>query len=78
MQQFLKNQMSHQEDYSNREIDTMFKEIKDQLDRIEGQTTRTNGRVTRLEKVLTIVGAIGGTVLIIKFPEVIAAIKLFL
>jgi hypothetical protein len=35
--------------YSDREIDTMFKDIKEQLDRIEQQTTRTNGRVRVLE-----------------------------
>lgn len=36
-------------DYSNREIDRLFGEIKEQLDRIEHQTTRTNGRVNKLE-----------------------------
>jgi hypothetical protein len=35
--------------YSNREIDTYFKEIKESLDRIEKQTTKTNGRVSKLE-----------------------------
>ncbi len=35
--------------YSNREIDLMFKEIKNQLDRIEKQTSKTNGRVSTLE-----------------------------
>jgi len=37
------------EEYSNRELDRMFKEIQDTLQRIETQTSRTNGRVTRLE-----------------------------
>lgn len=36
-------------DYSNREIDTLVKELKEQLDRIEVQTTKTNGRVSTLE-----------------------------
>lgn len=36
-------------DYSNREIDRMFGEIKDLLIEIKDQTTRTNGRVTKLE-----------------------------
>ena len=34
--------------YSNREIDRMFKDIQDALNRIEIQTTKTNGRVTTL------------------------------
>lgn len=35
--------------YSNRELDAHFKEIKATLERIEAQTTRTNGRVSSLE-----------------------------
>ena len=37
-------------DYSNREINEMFKDVKETLSRIEIQTTKTNGRVTNLEK----------------------------
>lgn len=36
------------EDYSKREIDIMFKEIKETLSRIESQTTKTNGSVISL------------------------------
>ena len=36
-------------DYSNREIETMFQDIKDTLVRIENQVIKTNGRVTTLE-----------------------------
>lgn len=36
-------------DYSNREIDRMFQEIKVLLMDIKEQTTKTNGRVTKLE-----------------------------
>ena len=36
-------------EYTNREIDHSFKEIKDQLNRIEQQTIKTNGRVSKLE-----------------------------
>lgn len=38
------------QDYSNREIDEMQKDIQASLTRIEVQTTKTNGRVSVLEK----------------------------
>lgn len=38
------------EDYQNREIDEMFKDINASLIRIETQTTKTNGRVNKLEQ----------------------------
>lgn len=41
--------MSKEPEYSNREIDRMFTEIKELLISIKTQTTETNGRVTRLE-----------------------------
>lgn len=37
------------ENYTNREIDSHFKEIKETLSRIETQTIKTNGRVSKLE-----------------------------
>ena len=36
-------------EYTNREIDRMFNEIKDLLLDIKAQTTKTNGRVSTLE-----------------------------
>lgn len=66
------------EDYSNRELDVMFKEIQDTLGRIEKQTMRTNGRVTKLENTSLVVGCILGTIAVIYFPAIITAIKLFI
>lgn len=46
-------------DYSKREIDEKFKDIKDSLDRIEFQTTKHNGRLTKVERYMyTVIGAI--------------------
>ncbi len=39
-----------EQDYSNREINEFFRDIKDSLGRIEVQTTKTNGRVNSLEE----------------------------
>ena len=39
----------NQELYSKRELDLIFKELKDMLERIEKQTMATNGRVKNLE-----------------------------
>ena len=36
-------------DYTKREIDEKFKDIKESLDRIEIQTTRHNGRLSKVE-----------------------------
>lgn len=40
-----------EQDFTNREITSMFEEVKAILVRIEEQTTKTNGRVTSLEKI---------------------------
>lgn len=37
-------------DYTNREIQAMFSEVRDTLNRIEVQTVKTNGRVTANER----------------------------
>lgn len=65
-------------DYSNRELDSHFSTVKDMLERIEKQTIKTNGRVTRLERNLLVLACIVGTVLLLKFPQVIDAVKLFI
>ncbi len=38
-----------EKDYSKRELDTHFQEVKDQLIEIKFQVMKTNGRVTKLE-----------------------------
>lgn len=49
----------NQENYSKREMDEQFKDIKESLDRIEIQTTRHNGRLSVVEKwMYTMSGAI--------------------
>lgn len=46
------------QDYSKREIDEKFTDIKESLNRIEVQTTKHNGRLTRIEKwQYTVIGA---------------------
>jgi hypothetical protein len=67
-----------EQDYSKREVDEKFTDIKEFLIRIETQTSKTNGRVTRLEKVLLITGVASSVVLVMKFPEVLKAVALFL
>ena len=48
-----------EQDYSKREMDEKFKDIKESLDRIEIQTTKHNGRLSKVEKwQYTMVGAI--------------------
>ncbi len=71
--------------YTSKEIDLMILEIKSHLSdqdksllKILEQTTKHNGRMSKLERYLLIVGCITGTVLLLKFPDVIEAIKLFI
>ena len=46
-------------DYSKRELDEKFTDIKESLNRIEAQTTRHNGRLSKAEKwIYTMAGAI--------------------
>lgn len=66
------------EDYSNRELDKAFQGITDTLGRIETQVLKTNGRVNRLERNMLVVACIVGTILVLKFPEVIKTIQIFI
>ena len=65
-------------DYSKRELDHMFKDIKNQLNRIEDQTIRHNARLTRVERYLLIVGCVTGTVFFLNGNEFILFIKTLL
>ena len=46
-------------EYSKRELDEKFSDLKESLDRIEAQTIRHNNRLTKMEKwIYTMAGAI--------------------
>jgi hypothetical protein len=66
------------EQYSKREMDNYLKTTSDQLDRIEVQVRYTNGRVSKLERNLLIVAVVLATTVVIKFPELIETIRIFL
>lgn len=51
-----------EENYSKRELDAHFAEVKATLREITAQTTKTNGRVTKLERWMYMV--IGGLTLL--------------
>ena len=72
--------------FDNREIDKKIAEqskdlkkyIQDSLDPLIVQVTYTNGRMRKLERNLLIVSCVVGTILVLKFPEVVKIIQLFL
>ena len=52
--------------YSNRELNMRFEEIKEKLETILQQTTKTNGRVSKLEQWRAyILGAVGIMVVLV-------------
>jgi len=72
--------------FTNREIEKKLQEQNEDLKAfmtglivpLTIQVTKTNGRVTKQERSLLIVACVGGTVLVLKSPEVLNLIKLFL
>lgn len=66
------------DDYTNRELDRNFTEIKESLDVITKQVFKTNGRVNKLERNLLVVACVVGTILLLKFPEVMQVLKMFI
>lgn len=62
--------------YSNRELDHFFGDIKSSLKRIEEQVTKTNGRVSSLEKWRWMV--VGGLMVLsaIVLPIVVSSYKI--
>lgn len=63
-----------EDNYSNREIEHFFEEIRSSLERIEAQVMKTNGRVTALEmwketfmaKITVLMSAVGVVWVLIK------------
>lgn len=66
------------EDYSVRELDSKFSSIMVELVAIREQTTKTNGRVNKLERNMIVAACILATIVVLKFPEVIKAVQLFI
>jgi hypothetical protein len=72
--------------FTNREIDKKFHDqteevksfIKALIDPLTAQVTYTNGRMRKLERNLLIVSCVVGTILFLKYPEVIKIIQIFL
>ena len=67
-----------EQDYSNRELDSKFHSILELLTAIKHQTTKTNGRVSKLERSILIIACVLGTVVLLKFPQVMEIAKIFI
>lgn len=70
--------MSHDDtdrDYTKREIDHMFGDIKKDTTLIIAQTTRHNGRLTKVERILLIITCVTGTLLVVNGSKFLDFIK---
>lgn len=72
----------NEQDYSKRELDEKFLDIKEDLldiknvlESVETQTKKTNGRVNALENWRWFIGGIGAVVTILLIPILIALIE---
>ena len=70
--------------YNTKFLDHYFEELRSDIKEIKTQTIRTNGRVGNLESELDslkvkiyLIGAVAGTVLVMKFPEIFEVITKF-
>lgn len=69
-------------DYSKRELDEKFTDIKDSLDRIEAQTIRTNGSVAKafqeinsLKNYRWFLMGMGAVIVVLLIPVLVALIQ---
>jgi hypothetical protein len=67
--------MSEEANYSRRELEHYFKDMKDDVAEIKTQTQKTNGRVNKMEMRLYIIGAVVATLLITSGSQLLAFIK---
>lgn len=72
-------------DYSKRELDHMFKELKEAIERIDSrgdlileQTTKHNGRMTRVERYLLVVACVVATLLVTNGSQIIQVFKILI
>ena len=62
-------------DYTKREHDLLFSEIRESLERIETQVLKTNGRVTLLEKFMWTALGTAGIITLIGLDKIVKALS---
>ena len=65
-------------DYSKRELDHYFGDIRNDLKEIKLQTQKTNGRVSKHDKILLIVATAIGVLLVTNSSELLQLFKIII